>query len=195
MNPALEPGLVWPGLFSRFFLPSKAVMGSELGLHADSKPGIIINSITIWWACWTCIWTVVVALGIAYLVVHRNSPTLRIRGLGLSLSAVVFLHIYWASVQLGLMYGPLFPGDCEYWLMGTWLPCGFAIFHTSNSRFLHVAKHQKKFVWSSSRLLDSPPDREHKPGLVGRFRRLSYTTKILTVVGISVFFQVCQSLS
>ncbi|KAJ5178692.1 hypothetical protein N7492_001902 [Penicillium capsulatum] len=164
-------------------------MGSELGVHADSQPGIMINGVTIWWACWTCIWTAVVALGITYLIVHRNSPTLRIRGLGFSLSAIVFLHIYWASVQLGLMYGPLFPGDCEYWLMGTWLPCGLAIFHASNSRFLHVAKHQKKFAWSSSRLVDSPHDREHKTGLTGRFLRLSYTTKILIVVGISVFFQ------
>lgn len=170
-------------------------MGSELGVTADSKPELIINSVTIWWACWTCIWTAVVALGIAYLVAHRNSPTLRIRGLGLSISAVVFLHIYWISVQLGLMYGPLFPGDCEYWLMGTWLPCGFAIFHASNSRFLHVAKHQKKFLGSSIRVLDSPPNPEHKPSLVARFRRLSYTTKILIVVGISVFFQVCRYLS
>src|SRR4051794_3851707 len=97
-------------------------MGSELGVTADSKADIDLSPVTIWWAVWACVWTIAVVLGMAYLIVHRNMPTLRIRGLGLSLSAIVLLHLYWAPVQFATMVGPLLPGDCQCWMMGPLLP-------------------------------------------------------------------------
>jgi hypothetical protein len=42
------------------------------------------------------------------------------------------------------------PEDAEYWIMGTYLPYSIALFHTSNSWFLHVAKHQWKYTNHSS---------------------------------------------
>lgn len=165
-------------------------MGSELGVHATSKPGILINSVTIWWACWACIWTTFLVAGMAYLIARRNTPILRIRGLGLSLSAIVLLHLYWFSCQFGLMIGALMPGDVEYWVMGTYLPCGIALFHASNSRFLHVAKLQKRYVDEGKSLLGSSPESKRKSGLVGRFRRLDYSTRVLITVGFGMFIQV-----
>ncbi|KAJ5699021.1 hypothetical protein N7462_001026 [Penicillium macrosclerotiorum] len=89
-------------------------MGSELGiLHADSKLEPEITPVTIWWACWACIWTLAVVLGMTYLISRRNTSPIRIRGLCLSLSPVVLLHLYWISVQLGDMPGALVPGDAE----------------------------------------------------------------------------------
>jgi hypothetical protein len=123
----------------------------------------------------------------AYLIVHRNTPTVRIRGLGLSLSAVVLLHMYWASVQTGVMIGAMMPGDAQYWIMGTYLPCGMALFHASNSRFLHVAKLQKKYVQPRNSITGSPSQRR---GLISRFHRLAYTTKTLIIVGILMVVQV-----
>lgn len=165
-------------------------MGSELGVTADSKPERSITPVSIWWACWACIWTIVVALGIAYLIARRNTPILRIRGLGLSISAVIFLHLYWTSVQFGTMVGSLLPGNAEYWIMGTYLPCGIALYHASNSRFLHVAKLQKKYVQLDGSSMDSTTTWKRKGGLINRFRRLDYTTKILSFVGIAMFIQV-----
>ncbi|KAJ5121292.1 uncharacterized protein N7515_009253 [Penicillium bovifimosum] len=164
-------------------------MGSEYGNTAETKPQIDLGPVTIWWAVWACVWTSALVAGMAYLIVHRNMPTLRIRGLALSLTSIVVLHLYWVPTQFGTMLGPVLPGDCGYWLMGTLLPCGMALFHGSNTRFQHVAKQQRKFALDGHRLVESTP-MEQKDGLLNRFKQLRYTTKILIYVAIAMFAQV-----
>jgi hypothetical protein len=95
--------------------------------------------------------------------------------------------MYWIAVQFGVMIGAVMPGDVQYWIMGTYLPCGIALFHASNSRFLHVAKLQKKYVQPRNSICGRPSPRR---GLISRFHRLAYTTKILITVGISMVVQV-----
>jgi hypothetical protein len=156
-----------------------------------------LSPVSIWWVCWTGIWTAVVALGMAYLIFHRNSTPLRLRGIGLSLSAVVLLHLYWITVQLGLLVGSTIPGNAEFWIMGTLLPCGIALFHASNSRFIHVANLQKRYTRPNSRLVGLPYgntafEPKGSRGLIDRFRRLDYTTKSLITVGFAMLFQVCR---
>lgn len=165
-------------------------MGSELNVSADSKAELLISPVTIWWAVWTVVWTIPVVLGMWYLIHNRNSPILRIRGLGLSLSAIAFLHVYWILVQVGLMYGALAPGDTEFWIMGLWLPCGISLFHASNSRFLHVAKLQKKYVDGGKALLNSNPEPKSQKGLMNRFLNLAYNTRILILVGAGMLLQI-----
>ncbi|PLB47643.1 hypothetical protein P170DRAFT_409866 [Aspergillus steynii IBT 23096] len=169
-------------------------MGSELGITPDSKPQAVYSPVSIWWAVWAGVWTIAVSLGMAYLIVNRHSPVLRIRGIALSLSAIVLLHLYFASVQFGVMVGPLMPGDVQFWIMGTYLPCGIALFHASNTRFLHVAKLQKKYASHDSRAsVDSPPQLEKgkgKQGLLGKFFSLDYTIRIMIVVGIMMLTQI-----
>jgi len=110
-----------------------------------------------------------------FLLTRRDSTVLRIRGIILSICAVGFLHCYWISVQLGYMTGPLMRAMPEYWIMSTWLPFGIALFHASNTRFLHVARGQRRFVVSEK------VDDQHKKGktLVARFRRMGHTRKVL----------------
>lgn len=163
-------------------------MGSELGVSGDSKAELLITSVTTWWSCWACIWTIIIASGIAFLIVNRKAPVLRVRGLGLSLAAVIMLHLYWITIQIGLMLGPVTPGDAEFWVMGLYLPLGIALFHASNSRFLHVAKAQKKYTQRDS-TPESPSDSK-KGGLVDRFRRLDYSKKIIVVVGFGMLVQI-----
>ncbi|KAL2826403.1 hypothetical protein BDW59DRAFT_145132 [Aspergillus cavernicola] len=168
-------------------------MGSELGITADSKPQAVYSAVSIWWAVWAGVWTVAVALGMAFLISRRHLPILRVRSLALSLSAIVLLHLYWLSVQFGVMIGPIMPGEAQYWLMGIWLPCGLALFHGSNSHFLHVAKLQKKYANYAeyqSHLRESPPDSRKNRGLIARFRRLEYSAKVVILVAISMFIQI-----
>ena len=162
-------------------------MGSEFGATAESEAQIDLGPVTIWWVVWACVWTTILVAGMVYLIINRNMPTLRIRGLALSLTSIVVLHLYWIPTQFGTMLGAVLPGDCGYWLMGTLLPCGIALFHGSNARFLYVANQQKKFV-DGQRLADSPV--EPKTGLIARFQRLKYTSKILFFVGVGMFMQV-----
>ena len=165
-------------------------MGSELGVHADSKPQANIDAVSIWWATWACFWTVAVVLGMAFLIVNRNSPPVRIRDIKLPLAAMVLLHLYWASVQFGTMVGNILPGDAEFWIMGLYLSCGMGLFHASNTQFIHVANIQKKYARRESSL-DSPnEDYLRKGSLVDRFRRLEYNVKVFIVVGVAMVFQV-----
>ncbi|KAF9892321.1 hypothetical protein FE257_002098 [Aspergillus nanangensis] len=164
-------------------------MGSELGVTPDSKPEAVYSPVAIWWAVWAGVWTVAVGCGLAYLFVRRDSPVLRVRGIYLSLAAIILLHLYWASVQFGVMIGPIMPGDAQYWLMGTYLPIGIALFHASNTRFLHVAKMQKKYAQPDHHRALSYADARRQTGLYARFRRLDFDTRTLIVVGIAIVVQ------
>lgn len=165
-------------------------MGSELGVSADSKAELNTSPVSIWWVTFGCIWTAVIVAGASYLIANRNTPTIRIRGLWLSLAAVLLLHLYGWSVQFGLLVGNLMPGDVEFWIMGTYLPCGIALFHASNSRFLHVAKLQKKYIHHDGQnLIDSAAQAKRNSGLLGKFRRLDYTAKVVFLVSIAMFVQ------
>ena len=121
----------------------------------------------------------------AFLISKRNIPMLRIRGLGLSLAAITLLHLYWISCQLGYVVGSLAPGDAEYWIMGTYFPFGIALFQAANARFLYVAKAQSKYAEPDRR---GPQPR--KAGIVNKYKRLDYTSKMLIAVGLGMVFQV-----
>lgn len=165
-------------------------MGIRLGIRAAPQPPPALRAVSIFWVCWACVWTLLVVAGMAYLIVRRNTPLLRIRGLGLSLAAIILLHIYWISVQIGIIVGPMAPAPTEFWIMGIYFPFGIALFHASNSRFLHVAKAQKKFAQRGSSVTTNPPENRRKRGIVGRFRSLDYTSKVIAVVGVGMLFQV-----
>ncbi|KAL5333691.1 hypothetical protein BJX70DRAFT_48018 [Aspergillus crustosus] len=165
-------------------------MGSELGITADSKPVAVYSPVSIWWATYGCVWTFAVAGGMAFLISRRNSPILRVRSLGLSLSAISFLHLYWFSVQWGSMMGALMPGDAQFWIMGTWLPCGLALFHGSNTHFLHVAKLQKKYAKYSFLIDSTPAVKRRRGGLIGRFQALEYTVRVVILCVIAMVVQI-----
>lgn len=159
-------------------------MGSELGLTADSKPAARLNGIGIWWICWTTGWTLLLLWGMGFLIYQRRMPMLRIRGIGLSLSAISLLHLFWISVQLGYVLGPLYPGDTQYWIMSTYLPLGIGLFHASNTRFLHVAQRQKQYIDRADVLNASTAAKlSDDGGILSRFRRLDHTTKVVILVG------------
>lgn len=170
-------------------------MGSELGLTADSKPAARLNGIGIWWICWTIGWTLLLLWGMGFLIYQRRMPMLRIRGIGLSLSAISLLHLFWISVQLGYVLGPLYPGDTQYWIMSTYLPLGIGLFHASNTRFLHVAQRQKQYIDRADILNASTATKlSNNGGILSRFRRLNHTTKVVILVGSGMFFQVSASI-
>lgn len=167
-------------------------MGSELGIDENTKAEAVYSPVAIWWDVWAAVWSVVIGAGMFYLIKRRNTPILRVRSLSLSLSAIGLLHLYWIACQIAVMIGPIMPGDVQFWVMGIYLPCGLALFHASNSYFLHVAKMQKKYA-KYSFLVDSTPDAKRPnmgPGLISRFRRLDYTLKLVIFVAVAMVGQV-----
>lgn len=115
-------------------------------------------------------------------------PMLRIRDLPVSFAAIILLHIYWGAIQTGYVYFPLFTPEGEFWIMSLYFPFGIALFHASNSRFLHVAKQQKELFASDEKM---PSKSRVRPGsLLGRFQALDYSKKILVTVGLGMVVQV-----
>ncbi|KPM44877.1 hypothetical protein AK830_g1664 [Neonectria ditissima] len=154
----------------------------------SAEPRPRLDGLGVFWIAFTLVWTLILAGGITFLYRRRDMPMLRIRGLPLSLSAVVMLHLYWGAVQTGYVYFPIAPPVVEFWIMNIWLPFGIALFHASNSRFLHVAKTQKeRFV--TEKPAASRTNGAKSTTLVGRFKALDYTRKILYLVGAGMALQ------
>jgi hypothetical protein len=153
-------------------------------------PTAQVDGIAIFYICFSILWTLILGAGMAFLYVRRDMPILRIRGLPLSFGAVILLHMYWLAVQIGYVYGPIFPPAAEYWIMSIWFPFGVALFHASNSRFLYVARAQKRYVAINKHASDCAslrrPDRR---GIMGWFKALDHTNRMLALVSGGMIFQ------
>lgn len=159
-----------------------------------------LDRVGIFFVSFLSVWTFLVALGMIFLIINRNDPIVRIRGLPLSLASVCMLHAYWCLGQVVYPFGAtmnvILAYDIQYFFMGIWYPLGIALFHASNLRFLHVAKAQKQY-------LDMKPRKRGcnggKTSIWCRFRNLSYTTRVMTFISIGIVFQVrlpsCESRS
>lgn len=155
----------------------------------------------IFWVVFCCSWTAILAAGASFLWRRRDMPLLKVRGLGFSLSAVACLHVYWMAVQFAYIVLP-FPKQAEYWIMGIYLPFGIALFHAANSRFLHVAREQRKFllqaggISSSTSSSSSAGENEKIRRPVAKFDFLKLLTnsdrtqKALVIIGVGMFVQV-----
>ena len=145
------------------------------------------DPVGIFYITLSCSWTLLLVAGMIFLWRHRQMPMLKIRGLPLSFAAVILLHMWWVAVQTGYFYGYLFPDGVEFWIMSIWLPFGIALFHASNSRFLHIAGGQKKFVQRGAAAV--PASAKRRP-LFRRLARLDYTRKMILLVSTGMVAQV-----
>jgi hypothetical protein len=174
------------------------IASSQLPTNMASSGSVIVatpkarlDGLGIFWIVFALSWTFLLLCGMTFLYRRRDMPMLRIRGLSVSFVAIIFLHLYWGAVQTGYCYGPLAPPVVEFWIMSIWLPFGIALFHASNSRFLHVAQKQKDlFAHGDASASLEKPKRAKSTSLLGRFRDLDYSRKILILVGIGMGFQV-----
>lgn len=165
-------------------------MGSELGITAGQKAKLDTGPVAIWWIVWGIAWTIPIAAGMVFLILRRHSPVLRNRSLALSLTAIVFLHIYWWSLQFAVFAGAVMPGDGQFWIMGLYLPCGLALFHGSNSYFLHVAKQQRRYAKYDFLIDAAPENKRSQKGVLNKFLRLDYTVRVVIMVAVAMFIQV-----
>ncbi|KAK5989392.1 hypothetical protein PT974_10911 [Cladobotryum mycophilum] len=150
------------------------------------------DKVGVFYISWCVTWTTCLLCGMGFLWYHRKNPILKVRGLGLSFGAILFLHCYWILAQITYPIGATMPlptaYSVQYFFMGIWFPLGVAMFHASNLRFLHVAKLQKQFT---------TPDVPVTSGCNGghssflcKLRNLPYTRKIMVFIGSGMIFQV-----
>ena len=157
-----------------------ATVGSEFGLTPDTKPEARLDGVGIWWITFAAVWTVMVAGGMSFLFINRNTPTLRMRSLSLTFAGITLLHLYWISVQLGYSIGPLAPPVAEFWIMSVWYPFGIALFQAGNSQFLHVAKAQSRFADPPSQMRTRCDEKRvsQNSSWLQRFRQMDYSKRM-----------------
>lgn len=172
-----------------------ATVGSEFGLTPDTKPEARLDGVGIWWITFAAVWTVMVAGGMSFLFINRNTPTLRMRSLSLTFAGITLLHLYWISVQLGYSIGPLAPPVAEFWIMSVWYPFGIALFQAGNSQFLHVAKAQSRFADPPSQMRTRCDEKRvsQNPSWLQRFRQMDYSKRMFILVSIGMAVQVSIS--
>jgi hypothetical protein len=120
------------------------------------------------------IWNAALAAGMTFIWIHRKKDaSLRMRKVPLLLAGVFSLHIYAALCIIAYPVGQFFSCNVEFWVMSILLPIGIALFHASNSQFLHVASRQKHFVRMST-LSDHKAINEEKAEAIAssRWRRV-----------------------
>jgi len=179
------------------------------------------------------VWNLSLLSGFAFLWTHRQHPSLRMRRLPLLFAGVSVLHIYGALctlctyahtttskfamashrssdtehmltwLPLAYPFGAVFPCSVEFWAMSILVPLGMALFHASNSQFLHLAARQKHFARMSS-LKDHEPIDEKKAQEVvnSRWKRImngmeraDNIERTLIFIGIGMAVQVSISYS
>jgi hypothetical protein len=168
-----------------------ATMEPGFGFAPAPAPGLVLDSVSVLWLVFAIVWTSLLIAGMIYLYSKRRTPSLRLRSLNLCFAAIIFLHIYWVAVQLGYIYGPLMPDSLEFWIMSLYLPFGMALFHASNSQFLHISKAQRRFIQRGS---VQCMRRKAKPNsrllLFARLKRMDYATRIILYVSAGMAVQV-----
>ncbi|KAI4938442.1 hypothetical protein J4E85_000882 [Alternaria conjuncta] len=118
------------------------------------------------------------------------------------LSGFAFLWNHRQHPSLPYPFGAVFPCSVEFWAMSILVPLGMALFHASNSQFLHLAARQKHFARMSS-LKDHEPIDEKKAQEVvnSRWKRImngmeraDNIERTLIFIGIGMAVQVALTL-
>ncbi|KYK54384.1 hypothetical protein DCS_06342 [Drechmeria coniospora] len=168
--------------------------GPKFTLYSLPTSPALWDRVGVFFISYCAAWSTLVVAGMAFCWFNRHSPVLRLRGLPLSFTAIIFLHAYWILAQITYPIGRTIPVvlayDIQYFFMGIWFPLGIALFHASNSRFLHVAKLQRQFTLSGA----------PRPGVAAcdgtgrswlcRLGCVTYTKRVMIFVGDGMALQV-----
>ena len=158
----------------------------------DMRNKINLDSLGQLYLAFAAVWTILLLLGIAFLISNRKLPFLRVRKLPLGILAVCTLHVYWCLCMLAYVLNGFFACSMEYWVMSTYLPIGIALYQASNTQLRHVAGLQQQIA--SSRTLRLP-DRKavHLRGwrrLAAKWSSCSLTERAMTCVLYGIAIQV-----
>jgi hypothetical protein len=181
---------------------------SQAGPASSSAPSFTMAQLVLDSIGWTymilfIVWNCALAGGMTFLWIHRKKDaSLRMRKVPLLLAGVFSLHVYAVLCVIAYPVGQFFSCNLEFWVMSIWLPFGIALFHASNSQFLHVASRQKQFVRMSS-LSDNKAINEEEAEAIAssRWRRVfagleraDNIKQTLVLIGVGLVAQVSLDL-
>lgn len=135
-------------------------------------------------------WTVILYLGIAWLVAYRNHPYLKMRNIPLAVAATSFLHVYLVKIVLAYTTNGHFLCSAEFWIMSIYLPFGIALFQANQVQLLSISTQQRKLLEGDRvSIRESPQAR----GLWSRWRGLTALKQTYVFIGIGMLLQVSHT--
>ena len=143
------------------------------------------------------LWTLILACGLVALIFNRNLPSIRIRNVRLSVSAVMILHIYWCLCMTAYILNGNFPCGTEFWIMSIYLPLGVALYQASNTQLLYIAGLQQKFAYGGFGT-DESTQRSRKSRwqrLIAWWSCVTSPHKAVTGIAIGILLQVGATLT
>lgn len=97
-------------------------------------------------------WTVILGSGVAWLILHRRVPSVRLRNVSLSIAAVSFLHVYLVKIFLAYTTNGHFSCAAEFWIMSIYLPFGIALFQANTVQLESISEEQQSLLRRDSDL-------------------------------------------
>lgn len=135
--------------------------------------------------------SVLLALGVTFLLYHRRLDFIRIRNVPLMISALLMIHVYLIFACLTYPLNGTFPCNLEFWIMSVYFPTGVALYQAYNMQLLSLSVLQKKLLIQPAKLLNKmPPPRRTVTGLRDRWSRLNLQTRTYLFIAVGVVIQV-----
>ena len=135
--------------------------------------------------------SVILIIGISFLLVYRHLDFIRIRNISLMISSLLMIHVYLVIVLLNYPLNGSYPCDLGYWVMNIYFPFGVALFQAQNIQLLSLSVLQKKLTHQPSELRHhSERTRCFLSGLRIKWRDSSLVYRMYLCIGVGVVFQV-----
>lgn len=140
------------------------------------------------------VWTVVLAVGITWLILNRRLSFIKMRNLPLAIASTCFLHTYLVKILLAYTTNGHFPCSAEFWIMSIYLPFGIALFQANMAQLLSISTQQRL-------LSEQEPGRgqrkiDQSRGGIGklwaRWNGLTAANRAFVLISCGMAVQVCK---
>lgn len=131
-------------------------------------------------------WTVLLFIGVIWMLLNRNLPSVKIRNVPIAITSVGFLHIYLVKIVLAYTTNGHFLCSAEFWIMSIYLPFGIALFQANLAQLHSISEQQQKLLSSASSTFSRASGTR---GLWGRWKDLSQLHKSYVYIGIGMLIQ------
>lgn len=136
-------------------------------------------------------WTVILAIGSAWLIRNRRLPFLRIRNIPFAIASVCFLHVYLVKILLAYTTNGHFLCSAEFWIMSIYLPFGIALFQANMVQLLSISTQQRRLLdVETASLRNRMRGRSGPRGFWMRWKGLSTLHKTYVGIGIGMILQI-----
>ncbi|KAK4613617.1 hypothetical protein CLAFUW4_09658 [Fulvia fulva] len=135
-------------------------------------------------------WTILLYVGVGWIVYNRHLPSVRIRNVSIAVLSVSFLHLYLVKIVLAYTTNGHFLCGAEFWIMSIYLPFGIALFQMNLVQLHSIAEQQRKLLSSAGSMRSIPTGTPKTVrGAWVYWKGLSSSTRSYIYIGLGMLVQ------